>query len=149
MGLRHGQGLAIGWQCGDGGALDSVGHSLVWHLSLVAAPDLPLVATPGRDGRAPCYACLPEGPMRGGGGSLQQWRAAAAQLCLAGWAAGAGDKRLQLRNLMPPTYQTCAEPVVAPCAACRVFPLEEVALAHEHVEGKHTRGKVGILIKEM
>jgi hypothetical protein len=32
---------------------------------------------------------------------------------------------------------------------CRVWPLEEMAAAHEYCEKGHVRGKVGILIKEM
>lgn len=38
-------------------------------------------------------------------------------------------------------------PAAAPC--CRVFPLEELAQAHEYLEQGRARGKVGILIKAM
>lgn len=32
---------------------------------------------------------------------------------------------------------------------CRMWPLEEMAAAHEYCEQGHVRGKVGILIKQM
>lgn len=34
-------------------------------------------------------------------------------------------------------------------APCRVFTLDQMVAVHEHLEGKHTRGKVGVRIKDM